>query len=742
MGLGSLAVWCARRRWFVLGCWLLIGVAGIVVFLRGGSFSEVREIPPGEGRAAYELLQQRFPEAAGDNADIVFYAPGGVQAPGVRDRIERVITEASSSPYVIFVQDPLDPNNANQISKDGTIAFARAQYKVPGIDVPLSEADRVVKIAAAANSSDLEVAVTGPALEKALRPKPPASEAFGVLAAMIILLIAFGSIVAMGVPIATALLGLFSGLGGLALLTYLMDVPNFAPQLAAMIGLGVGIDYALFIVTRYRQELDHGFTPEAAIRLSLATAGRAVVFAAGTVVISLLGMFLMGVSFVRGLAVGAVFAVIMVMLASITLLPALLGFAGRSIDRLRIPGFGKRRAGDHATVWYRWSRLVQRHPWPAAIVGLGVLCALAFPALSITLGFADNGSLPKGQTPRVAYDLLSKGFGPGYNGPFIVVSAVQSPADLEAMARLRSTLQTTPGIAEVGPVFPSPQGGAALVVVTPTTSPQDTRTSELVRTLRSKVIPQAVAGTGIDPQLGGFTATGIDFSDYLAARLPLFIGVVLTLSFLLLLLVFRSLLVALKAVIMNVLSIAAAYGVVVTVFQHGWFGSVIGIDRTGPIEPFVPMLLFAILFGLSMDYEVFLLSRVREEYERTSDNREAVADGLATTARVITAAAAIMIAVFLAFVLDSNRVIKLFGLGLASAIFIDATIVRLMLVPATMELLGKANWWLPRWLDRILPQFHIEQADVGDLDLEAKLERRYDATVGLTSAERADEEER
>jgi RND superfamily putative drug exporter len=414
----------------------------------------------------------------------------------------------------------------------------------------------------------------------------------------------------------------------------------------------------------------------------------------------------------------------MVMLASITLLPAILGFAGHAIDRWKVPGLG-RHDPDRATMWYRWSRHVQRHPVITASVGLIVLLLLAFPVLSIQLGFSDNGSIPKGQTTRTAYDLLSRGFGPGTNGPLVVVTATGGPQDAAAIENLRTALEEADGVASASPVFNG--DGVALIVVTPTSAPQDQRTVELVRDLRSSVIPTAMEGTGLSPKVGGFTAVGIDFSDYLAARLPVFIGVVLALSFLLLLVVFRSLLVPLKAVIMNVLSIAAAYGVIVAVFQWGWLSGLLGVDRTGPIEVFVPLLLFAILFGLSMDYEVFLLSRVREEYDRTQDNGEAVADGLALTARVITAAAAIMIAVFLAFVLDSNRIIKLFGLGLASAIFIDATIVRLVLVPATMELLGKANWWLPKWLDRILPQVHIEQADVGDPDVEAAIEREHAA---------------
>jgi len=727
-------MWCARRRWFVLIAWVatlvIVGGASMVF---GGQYAEVREIPPGQGKAAYELLQERFPEAKGDNADIVFTAPQGVNDPVVKARMQRVIAEVQQSPAVFFVQDPY-AENSGQISKDGTIAFARAQFKERGSDVTLAQAKQVVKAVQAANGGGLTVAVTGPAIQKAVQPKAPASEAFGVLAAIVILLIAFGSVVAMGTPIITALLGLGVGLSGLTLIAKFVDVPNFAPQLAAMIGLGVGIDYALFIVTRYKQELERGHEPMDAIRVSLGTAGRAVVFAGCTVVISMFGLFFMGVQFLYGLAIGAIFAVLVVMFASITLLPAVLGFAGRAIDRWQIPGLNRKDHQGVHTFSYRWSRQVQRHPWPTALIGLIIMCALAYPALSIRLGFSDNGTLPKGETVRTAYDLLSEGFGPGYNGPFIVVAAVDSPEQFARMEQLRTTLQDTPGVASVGPAFPAPGGNAALIVVTPTTSPQDPKTVALVRNLRDTVIPNAMQGSGIEPQLGGFTAVGIDFSTYLAARLPVFIGVVLALSFLLLMLVFRSLLVPLKAVIMNVLSIAAAYGVVVAVFQWGWFGQLVGIDRTGPIEVFVPMLLFAILFGLSMDYEVFLLSRVREEYERTGDNGQGVADGLAATARVITAAAAIMIAVFLAFVFDSNRVIKLFGLGLASAILIDATIVRLVLVPATMELLGKANWWLPGWLDRILPQLNIENADIGDLDVEEELEREHAAETAAQSS--------
>jgi RND superfamily putative drug exporter len=728
MGLGSLAAWCARRRWWVLVAWVvLLGGALTLAQTVGSAFSSTYDLPPGQGRDAYELLKAKFPNASGDQAQIVFQSTSGIDDPAVQSTVEQLLETVKRVPSVSGVQSPYT-GGVQAVAPDRKIAFATVQFNVPGNEVELTNAQAVVDAVKKVSQPGLTIAIGGPGVEKANRPVPPASEAIGLLFAAFILLVAFGSVVAMGVPIVTALFGLGIGLSGLTLMTRIIDVPEFAPQLAAMIGLGVGIDYALFIVTRYRQELARGYEPVAAIRLSLSTAGRAVVFAGCTVIISLLGMFLMGVDFLRGLALGAVFAVVMVMVASVTLLPAVLGFAGTRINRLRLPWLGKSDAESQATFWYRWSRQVQHRPWVAASAGLAILVALSIPVFSIELGNSDAGSLPKGSQARVAYDLLSKGFGPGYNGPLLVAAAVNDDAQLASLETLRVKLQSEPGVAFVGPVFPSPSGGAAIMQVLPTTSPQDRATSDLVHRLRDDVIPNAMQGTGVTVSVGGFTAIGIDFSEYLAARLPLFIGAVLGLSFLLLLLVFRSILVPLKAVIMNVLSISASYGLVVAVFQWGWLAHWIGVDRNGPIEVFVPMLLFAILFGLSMDYEVFLLSRVREEYNKTGNNAEAVADGLASTARVITAAAAIMIAVFLSFVLGDSRVIKLFGIGLASAVLIDATLVRLLLVPATMELLGNANWWLPKWL-HWMPNLDVEGADVGDLDVEEYLETHHGEPV-------------
>jgi RND superfamily putative drug exporter len=541
------------------------------------------------------------------------------------------------------------------------------------------------------------------------------AELVGIVAAIVILLIAFGSVLAMGLPIMVALFGVGIGAAFVELLSHTISTPDFTTQLASMIGIGVGIDYALFIVTRYREALHDGLEPEAAVIRAIDTAGRAVVFAGSTVVISILGLFLMGVSFVYGLAIGTSITVAVVMLASVTLLPAVLGFAGHTIDKLSV--FRRRRQGVRNSIWFRWSRVVQHRPWPALAAGLIVLALLAVPLFSIRLGFPDAGANPTSDTTRRAYDLVADGFGAGFNGPLLLAAEFPPGTDpAPVLSRLERALHATPDVSFVAPPVVSPTGGAALITVLPTAAPQSERTSTLVHTLRDHTIPSAVDGSNVRVHVGGLTAAGIDVSDRLAGRLLLFIGAVLALSFLFLLAVFRSVLVPLKAVVMNLLSIGAAYGIIVAIFQWGWLGNVIGIAKPGPIAPFIPMMMFAILFGLSMDYEVFLLSRIREEYDRTGDNALAVADGLAATARVITAAALIMVTVFGSFVFGDNSVVKLFGLGLAAAILIDATLVRLVLVPATMELLGDRNWWFPRFLDRI-PRLLVEPIDDVDDEL-------------------------
>ena len=583
----------------------------------------------------------------------------------------------------------------------------------------------MIKLAEQHSTEQLEIKLGGQLIQQSERPSL-SGEGIGILAAIFILLIAFGSVLAMVVPIVVALAGIAVGLPIIGLLTHVYPLQSFSTTLATMIGIGVGIDYALFVVTRYRQGLQAGLGPEEAVITAIDTSGRAVLFAGLTVIIALLGMLAIGLKFISGLGIGAAAVVAVTVAAAVTLLPAVLGFVGPNIDKWRLPWLHDEGDGSRKTIWHRWSRFVQHHAWIVTIAGLAIVLALALPVLSMRLGFDDAGNDPSGTQTREAYDLLSEGFGPGFNGPFLL--AVQLPAGSHAAdtEHLRSAVAATPGVASVSPVITNEAGTTAVVRVYPTTAPQDEATSKLLHHLRREVIPEAIAGTGAKVYVGGFAALTDDFATLLGQRLPVFIGIVILLSFLLLMVVFRSLLVPLKAAIMNLLSVGAAYGVIVAIFQWGWGSSLIGIGKEGPIQAFIPIMMFAILFGLSMDYEVFLLSRIREEYLRTGDNAEAVADGLSATARVITAAAAIMCTFFLAFVLGDNVIIKLFGIGFASAIFIDATLIRLVIVPSTMELLGDANWWLPAWLDRILPHLDVEgpsitpvadteDADEGDL---------------------------
>ncbi len=548
----------------------------------------------------------------------------------------------------------------------------------------------------------------------------PASELVGVVAAIVVLLVAFGSVIAMGVPILTALIGVALSLAGVGVLANVLTTPSFVPQVAAMIGIGVGIDYALFVVTRYRTALHRTGSPETAVLEAMATSGRAVVFAGLTVMISVLGMLLIGLNFLHGLAVGASLAVVVAVLAAITLLPALLGFVGFTIDRLRI---GRGTVSGKETMWHRWARFVQRRPGAVAAAGLAVLVVAAVPAFRLRLGLADASNDPRASTTHQAYDLIAKGFGAGANGPILVVADTAAPGSGDALPRLVASLRAAPDVQNVSDVQRNASGTAALATLTPRSEPQDKATKALVQDLRDHVVPEAVAGTGLKVHVGGDTASGVDFTDVMGNRMPIFFAGVLGLSFLLLLIVFRSVLVPLKAVLMNLLSIGAAYGVVVAIFQWGWGAGLFGVSKA-PIEPWVPMMLFAIVFGLSMDYEVFLLSAVREHYDRTHDNGSAVAEGLASTARVITAAALIMVFVFGSFVVSDVRALKLIGLGLAVAVAVDASIVRIVLVPATMELLGDANWWFPRWLARIVPRMRVEAPtvpEVDDLDREREL---------------------
>jgi len=705
---------CYRRRRLTVLAWVALLVGLTVVSSKvGDNYQEGFRLQGTESARAQDLLAVTFRDRAGDTGQLVIDAPGGIGQPAVQARVERVLAQVEKVDQVTGTTSPYEPDGLFQVAPNQKIAYAEIQFADRATEIHQAVAERIIDVAQAGKKVDGATFEVGGRMF-VIDQFGGASETIGLFAAMAILLIAFGSLLAMGLPILTAIFGIGCGFALVALLSNLMTMPSFTTQLAAMIGLGVGIDYALFIVTRYRQGLHDGLDPERAVVLAIDTAGRAVLFAGATVVISLCGLFLMGVDFIRGLGAGAATTVLVTMLASVTFVPALLGFVGHNIDKLRIPGLHRRENVTRESAWFRWSRFVQRRPWTAAISGLAVLVILAIPFFSLRLGFSDTGNNPRTDTTRRAYDLLSDGFGPGFNGPLIL--AARTPDGPESIDRLARRLPDVPGVQQVGPVFPSDDEKVAVIQVIPETAPQSEKTQELIDRLRADVIPAAIRGTGARVDVGGITAGGVDVTETLSSRLPVFIGGVLGLSFLLLLAVFRSLLVPVKAVVMNLLSIGAAYGVVVAVFNWGWFSDLLGTQGTGPIEPFVPMMLFAIVFGLSMDYEVFLLSRIREEYDRTGDNALAVADGLAATARVITAAAAIMVMVFASFVLGDLRVIKLFGIGLATAIFIDATVVRIVLVPATMELLGKANWWFPRWLEWI-PRLHVE----AEPDLEAEL---------------------
>ncbi len=706
MGIGALAGWCHRHRRFVVAAWIVAVVAVVLGSnFAGGHYSSSVTLPNLESEQAHDLLRQRFPSSAGPSIQVVFEADAGVDAPEVRARLTGLFDRLRALPGVTSVDGPYGPG-PRTVSRDGLIGFATVKLDA-GDRPPVARA--VVRDVSSTREPGLRIEAGGQPVSALFPPSTGRAEIVGVVAAIVILLVSFGSVIAMGLPIGTAVAGLAVSIGGLTLLARFVDVPDFTPQLAGMIGLGVGIDYALFIVTRFRQELHAGRSGEVSTRIALATAGRAVIFAGLTVVVSLMAMLVMGISFLRGLAFGAAAAVLTVMLASLTLLPALLGFAGPAIDRLRVPGLHRDESGHRRTFWFRWSRVVQAHPLVAVIAGGVVVIVLAVPALSMRLGIADAGSDPPSRTTRRAYDLLAEGFGAGFNGPLVLAAEIPGRAQAApVLTRIEDAVRKAPGVAFVIPADISANGRAAVVTVFPSSAPQSETTTELVRRLRSDILPRATAGTPIRVLVGGQTAVGIDLSSYLGDRMPRFIGIVLALSFVVLLVVFRSVLVPLKAAVMNVLSIAAAYGVVTAVFQWGWGASLIGLHRAGPIEPVAPMMLFAVVFGLSMDYEVFLLSRCHEEWVRTGDNAGAVADALATTARVITAAAAIMVAVFMGFAFAGDRVVQLFGVGLAAAILIDATLVRMLLVPATMELLGDANWWLPRWLDRIIPDLDVE----------------------------------
>ena len=751
----KLARWSTTHRKYVLLGWVvLLLVVNVFAQSAGTAYSNNFTLPNSDAQRASDLLQRSFPSQAGDRDTIVYAVSSGtVVEPAVRARMSAMFSQVAKLPHVSAVVSPYaGAASGKAISANRKIAFATVVFDEKANLLPKSAPESVVRVARAAGRPGLQVELGGQAIEVTEQAGFGLSTAVGLLAAIVVLLLTFGSLIAMGLPIVTALFGLGTGLGAIALFTHIVDTADFSSELAAMIGLGVGIDYALFILTRFREAYAAPGPTFGDVRASVVqamdTAGRAVLFAGCTVVIALLGMMLLGVNFLYGVAMAASIGVLLVMLASLTLLPALLTLVGarlasggrRARARARAlaldgePAGGARPGGTAASTtaggaagagraWIRWSAFVQRRPKAIAAVAALAMLLIAAPATALRLGSSDASNDPANQTTHRAYELLAQGFGQGFNGPLLVVAKVPNPqreaaeqgvlltqvqgAANTAVERLRSAVAATPGVASVTPAKINPAGDVATITVYPRSSPEAYATTQLVSRLRHEVVPAVATRAGLTVYVGGVTAGSVDFASTLGQKLPLFIGVVVLLSALLLLIVFRSLVIPLQAAVMNLLSIGASLGVIVAIFQWGWLGGLMGVQK-GPIESFIPVMLFAIVFGLSMDYEVFLVSRMHERWERTRENSRAVSEGLALTGRVVTAAAAIMVCVFLSFMLGEDRIIKEFGLSLASAVFLDAAIVRCMLLPATLSIVGERTWALPGWLDRLLPRVNVD----------------------------------
>jgi RND superfamily putative drug exporter len=712
-----LADWCYRQRRLVVVLWIAALAPAFALASSFGGETKQDYLQPGsESQAASETLQAKFPEKAGDTVQVVLHSEEGFSSAVVRKSAEDIFADVAAAPHVMGVASPFNEGGASQISGDGKTAYAVVALDKTADEYTPAQAKALIEPVLAAGDDTLRVEAGGPVAALS-QTAPVGGEGIGLIAAALILLFTFGSAVAMGLPLLTAVFGLGMSLALGELLRRVVDVPDWATATAAMVGIGVGIDYALLIVTRYRSTLAEGRGPRNATLTAIATAGRAVVFAGFTVVVAMLGILLVGQPALAGFAFTASLFVLVTMTASLTLLPALLGFAGRNIERLHVPFVSKNQRAYDTTRWYRWSRFIQHRPWIAATSGLAVLLALAAPVLGMRLGFPDAQNDPKSYTTHQAYDLLADGFGPGFSAPLVLtVQGASGDELLTSSDAVGMELAEVSGVALVSSAVINDAGDTAVLTLVPTTSPQDATTEELVDTLRDTAIPDATADTDLAVAVGGMVASNLDITRGVAERLPLFFGGVLLVSFLLLMMVFRSLVVPLKAVIMNLLASVAAFGVLTLAANGGPLGDLVGIPEATPVPILLPVGIFAILFGLSMDYEVFLLSRIKEEYDRTGDNARAVADGLAKSARVITAGAAVMITVFLSFVLGQVVFGKMFGIGLAAAVFIDATVVRMVLVPATMELLGDRNWWLPGWLDRLLPNIHVEGREVTDDD--------------------------
>jgi RND superfamily putative drug exporter len=713
----SFARWCYRHRIIVIVAWLAVLVSVVVIGRTVGStYANNFSLPGTESTKALDLLQVALPKQSGDSDQIVWHVKSGsVNDPTVRSHMEALLAKVAAARSVVGVRSPYGPAGAAQISRDGRTAYATVLFDKLAQSLPKADVKHVISLVEGSHTPNLEVEVGGQAIEQATQMPTSNSEAIGLVAAAIIILLAFGSLLGMALPLLAAGVALGTALSAIGLLSHGMTLAVFAPTLGALIGLGVGIDYALFIVTRYRDGLKAGLSPEEATVRSLDTAGRAVLFAGATVCVALLGLFVLRLSFLDGLAIASAMIVVLTVATALTLLPAMLGFMGRRVlsrrERRHLAAEGAQDGHDKG-FWARWARLVSRRPAILAIAALVLMLTLASPVLALRLGLTDASNDPAGSTTRKAYDLLALGFGPGFNGPLMLVARLGSPKDAAALERLTKQLSVVPGVAAVAPL-PSASGAKVAVVdVIPTTAPQDVKTSALITHLRNSVIPAAERGNTLRVYVGGNTAIFEDFAAVISSKLPLFIAVIVGLGFVLLLVAFRSLLVPITAAVMNLLAAGAAFGVLVAFFQWGWGAERLGLGHAGPVTAFLPVLMLAILFGLSMDYQVFVVSRMHEEWAHTGDNRQAVMGGQARTGRVITAAAAIMISVFAAFIFGGQRFIAEFGVGLAVAVFLDAFVLRTVLVPAAMHLFGRANWWLPRGVERRMPHLSVDPAEL------------------------------
>jgi RND superfamily putative drug exporter len=710
----SLARFAVRQRWVVIAIWLVVAIGiNVAASSLGNSYSNSFQLPKTNSTSALKLIESAHSSkvTAGEQDQIVFEATSGTVS-AQQATITPILNKIAALPGVASVIAPYAPSAVGQVSPSGNIAFAVINFKTAANLIPPHTISQLLKDASSLQSSTLSVSEGGNAIADATNPKGSPGEGLGLLATAIVLILAFGSLMAMLLPLGVALFAIAIASAATTLLSHVVSIAQFAPILGSLIGLGVGIDYALFIVTRTRQNLQQGMSVEEAIVTSLNTSGRAVMFAGATVCVALLGMLALGFGFLSGLGVAASVTVIITMLAAVTLLPALLAFWKTTIlsrrERRALAASGPQNVAENGG-WRRWAELVARRPKSFSLLALVIIALFAAPVLSLQLGLSDAGSNPAGSTTRIAYDTLAKGFGPGSNGPLEVVGKVVSSADRQAMAALTTTISQNSDVAFASKPVPV-SSTVEVIQVVPKSAPQAKATDNLITTIRNNYVPAVTTQSHTAIFVGGATAIGMDFASRLDSKIPLFLTIIILLGSFLLMIAFRSLLIPLTAAIMNLLAVAASFGLVVAVFQWGWGSTLIG-SGTGPVEAYLPIIMIAILFGLSMDYQVFLVSRMHEEWNHTGDNEAAIVRGQSFTGRIITAAAFIMVCVFFSFAIGGERIIAEFGIGLGGAVLIDAFVIRTILVPSLMHYFGKANWWIPRWLDKIIPNVALESGE-------------------------------